>query len=60
LQATYWQTHGDPESVQTRNGGVHFSYLAALLKANSAGNGKFFVGAGLTAAGEPLALASVL
>ncbi|GLC39874.1 hypothetical protein PLESTB_001311600 [Pleodorina starrii] len=49
----YWTSHGDPASVDSRNGGAHLLYFSRLLARNKeagGGGGKAFVGSGLTLA----------
>ena len=46
----YFETHVDPASIKSRNGGAHFAYLSNLLKKNEGGSG-FMVGSQLSIAG---------
>lgn len=50
----HWSKHGDPANISKRNGGAHWGYLSAILKANSSGLG-FVVGSQLSVADIALA-----
>jgi len=47
--SAYIENHIDPASIQGRNGGAHFSFLAGILKRNGGGNG-YIVGSKLSIA----------
>eukprot|EP00892_Ulva_mutabilis_P005085 jgi/Ulvmu1/2949/UM149_0032.1 len=46
-KAEHWDSHGNPDTMSKRNGGAHWGFLAALLKASGTG---FVTGSAMTVA----------